>query len=286
MEAVQFLQAAFAKGRPLSQYPARALPQRCIPETATRYLLAPGAGSHRPLLVDRYEFLVYRLLWHELEAGNIFCRDSVRFRSFEDDLLDDQTWRDKATLLAHTGLPLLAQPIREHLAALETQLEERLVTVNARIASGDNAHFKTIKRGTKARWTLQYPASSEPVNHPFFDGLKPRDIGSVLYGVNQYCPFLEAFTHVLGRYAKQAADDRTILACLVAWGTNMGLGRMSDISDVGYQALATTSENFVRLETVREANDLLSNATAALPIFRHYDIDGALHSSSDGQKFG
>jgi len=285
MEAVQFLQAAFDKGRPLSQYPARALPQRFIPETATRYLMAPGAGCHRPLLVDRYEFLVYRLLWHGLEAGNIFCRDSVRFRSFEDDLLDDQTWRDKATLLAHTGLPLLTQPIREHLAALETQLEERLVTVNARIASGDNPHFKTIKRGTKVRWTLQYPASSEPVNHPFFDRLKPRDIGSVLYGVNQHCPFLEAFTHVLGRYAKQAADDRSILACLVASGTNMGLGRMGDISDVGYQAMATTSENFVRLETVREANDLLSNATAALPIFRHYDIDGTLHSSSDGQKF-
>jgi hypothetical protein len=86
---------------------------------------------------------------------------------------------------------------------------------------------------------------------------------------------MEAFTHVLGRYAKQAADDRTIIACLVAWGTNMGLGRMGDISDVGYQALATTSENFMRLETLREANDLVSNATSELPIFRHYDI-GAL----------
>ena len=87
------------------------------------------------------------------------------------------------------------------------------------------------------RWTLQYPQSSEPVNHPFFDGLNQVDIGSVLHFVNRHCPFMEAFDHVLGRYAKQAADDRTIIACLVAWGTNMGLGRMGDISDVGYHTL-------------------------------------------------
>jgi TnpA family transposase len=96
---------------------------------------------------------------------------------------------------------------------------------------------------------------------------------------------MEAFDHVLGRYAKQALDDRNIIACLVAWGTNMGLGRMGDLSDIGYQTLSTTSDNFIRLETLREANDIVSNATAALPMFRHYDIGGVLHSSSDGQKF-
>ena len=50
-------------------------------------------------------------------------------------------------------------------------------------------------------------------------------------------PSWRRLTHVLGRYAKQAADDRNLTACLVAWGTNMGLGRMGDISDIGYQAL-------------------------------------------------
>jgi TnpA family transposase len=107
----------------------------------------------------------------------------------------------------------------------------------------------------------------------------------VLHFVNRHCPFLEAFEHVLGRYAKHTADDHHIIACLVAWGTNMGLGRMEDISDVGFQTLATTAENFLRLETLREANDIISNATAELPIFRQYDIGGVLHSSSDGQKF-
>jgi TnpA family transposase len=285
LEAVQFLKDAFAKGRPLSQYPAWALPLRVIPDTAKRYLYTAGGDGNRHLLVDRYEFLGYRLLRQGLEAGNVYCRDSVRYRSFEDDLVDDQTWQDKDNLIASTGLPLLNKPIRAHLGELEHQLESRLAEVNERIASGDNPHFKTIKRGSQVRWTLQYPQSSESVNHPFFDSLNQVDIGSVLHFVNRHCPFMEAFDHVLGRYAKHTADDRTIIACLVAWGTNMGLGRMGDISDVGFHTLSTTSENFIRLETLREANDRISNATSELPMFRQYDIGGVLHSSSDGQKF-
>ena len=57
------------------------------------------------------------------------------------------------------------------------------------------------------------------------------------------------------------------------------------ISDIGYSLLSSTSDNFIRLETLKEANDRVSNATAKLPIFRHYDIDEVIHSSSDGQKF-
>lgn len=281
LEAVDFLQAAFRKGRPLSQYASATFPQRFIPDSAKRYVCAPDKSP----LPDRYEFLAYRLLRNGLEAGDIFCRDSVRFRSFEDDLLDDQQWQAKDALIEQTGLASLKQPIREHLADLEKRLEARLVEVNERIASGENKHFETIRRGTQVRWTLRYPRSSEPVNHPFFDDLKQVDIGSVLHFVNQHCPFMSAFEHVLGRHTKQRLDEDVLTAGLLAWGTNMGLGRMAAISDIGYQALSTASDNFIRLETLREANDRVSNAIAALPIFRHYDLGDTLHSSSDGQKF-
>ncbi len=93
------------------------------------------------------------------------------------------------------------------------------------------------------------------------------------------------FEHVLGRYSKRAADERILGACLIAWATNMGLGRMGDISDIPFATLASTSENFLRPETLKAANDCVSNAITALPIFRHYDIANVLHSSSDGQKF-
>lgn len=282
IKAINFLKIAFLKGRPLGQYPSTTVPTKFIPDYMKRYIYG---HEQKTLLVDRYEFLVYRFLRNGLEAGDIFCRDSVRFRSFEDDLIDDQQWQQKEKLTADIGLNSLNLPIREHLVELEQQLEERIADVNRRIASGENEHLQVKKRGSHSRWILQYLRDTEPVNHPFFDALKQIEVGNILHFVNQHCRFIDAFEHLLGRYAKQVRDDRILVACLIAWGTNMGLGRMGEISDIDYSLLAATSDNFIRLETLKEANDRVSNAITKLSIFRHYDIDGVLHSISDGQKY-
>jgi TnpA family transposase len=80
-------------------------------------------------------------------------------------------------------------------------------------------------------------------------------------------------------------DDHILIACLVAWGTNTGLSKMGDISDLKYHTLSAISDSFIRLETLSEVNDCVCNAIAQLPIFRCYDIGETIHSSSDGQKF-
>lgn len=284
LKALAFLKAAAQKGRPLSQYRLDSFPTQFIPDSTKRYLYASAeVGGH--LLPNRYEFLVYRLLRNGLESGDIFCRDSVRFRSFEDDLLSKQQWQAKTELITATGLTILKQPIQAHLAALEQQLEAQLAQVNQRLSAGENPHFEIKKRGATIRWTLQSPGIRESINHRMFSTLKHANLSSVVHFANQHCQFSEAFEHRLGRYVKQKSDDSVLIACLIAWGTNMGLGRMGETSDISYHALANASDNFLRPETLRKANDLVSNAIAELPIFRHYDIDGTLHSSSDGQKF-
>jgi TnpA family transposase len=285
LKAIRFLKMAFGKGKSLSSFRASAFPIEFVPNSIKRYLYGRDARRRKQLLTNRYEFLIYRLLRYGLEAVDIFCRDSVRFRSFEDDLLDNKQWQQKEKLLIDIGLPLLQQPIKEHLHELEQRLEAKNDKVNERIANGENSHFQINHYGPRPHWTLPYPRSDESTNHPFFDLIKQVDIGSMLNFVNQQCQWLNAFEHVLGRYAKQEADVRLLMACLLAWATNMGLGRMSEISDIAYHQLAATSDNFIRLETLRQANDIVSNALARLSIFLHYNIGGTLHSSSDGQKF-
>lgn len=108
---------------------------------------------------------------------------------------------------------------------------------------------------------------------------------SILYFVNQQCNFLDNFEHILGRYANQKANDYTLIPCLIAWGTNMGLYRMGEVSDIDFSKLANTSANFIRLETLKDANDCISTATSQLPIFPYFNIDDFIHSSSDGQKY-
>jgi len=285
IEAIKFLKDVYQKGKPLGEYSIESFPKRFIPEPMKRYVYAQDAHRKRQLLPNRYEFLVYRHLRNSLEAGDIFCRDSVRFRSFEDDLIDKQRWQKKDELIASTGLAALKQPIREHLTMLKQSLENRIAEVNQRIAKGLNEHFQIKKHGQNIRWTLEYPSNDEPVNHPFFNAVKQVEISDVLYFVNRQCQFMDVFEHVLLRYNKQSADDKTIAACIIAWGTNMGLGRMSEVSDIQYNTLSATSENFIRLETLSEANDCICNAIAKLPIFQYYNIGETIHSSSDGQKF-
>lgn len=285
LEAVQLLTRTFAAGRSLTDLDSETFPARWIPVRQRRYVYRQDVASAKRLIPDRYEFLVYQQVRNGLEAGDIVCHPSVQFRSFEDDLLSDEQWRDKANILAAIGLPVLRQPIREHLAQLEAQLEARILEVNARIASGENADVRVTRRGERRRWTLQYPRGSEPVNDPLFDSVPQVDLRQVLAFAHAGCEMLTAFTHVVGRYQKQLPDPAALCACVMAWGTNMGLGRMGEISDLPTHILARASENYLRPETLRAANDQVSNAIAALPITRHYDLGSVVHSSSDGQKF-
>ncbi|MEL7228252.1 MAG: hypothetical protein AAGL17_26350 [Cyanobacteria bacterium J06576_12] len=73
--------------------------------------------------------MVYRQLRNGLESGDVFCRDSVRFRSLEDDLIDEHRWQQKATLIEQTGLSVLQQPIQDHLDDLKAVWQQLSVCV-------------------------------------------------------------------------------------------------------------------------------------------------------------
>ena len=61
---------------------------------------------------------------------------------------------------------------------------------------------------------------------------------------------------------------------------------MANLCDLNYANLQTTEKNYLRLATIRAANNVVSNAIAKLSIFRHWDLcPNSLHASLDGQKF-
>jgi TnpA family transposase len=287
MEAVTFLRECFDKGKSLSRCRFEEIPKTFIPQGVKSYLYEKDNDGNRRIHPDKYEFLVYRLLRNRLEAGDIYVSDSLRFRSFDEDLIPKETWKqDKAWILQDIDALLLSQPMAEVLKDMEKELETKYEEVNRRILSGENRHVKLSKRKNgEITWTLPYVGNEETVNNPFFDELPQVPIASLLQFVDSRCQCLDAFAHILQRYVKTPLDQHTVVACLIAYGTNIGLGKMGAISDLSYQTLFTAAKNFLRPETLRDGNNQVSNATAKLLIFRHYDIDHTIHSSSDGQKF-
>jgi TnpA family transposase len=284
LEAVTFLQDLLRQGKSLRQTKLLLFPVKVIPKSLQRYLFSTENDKGKVLEVDRYEFLIYRLLSKSLDAGDVFVRDSTEFRRFEDDLISDLRWQDKDTVLREIGAPILLTPINETLTEFHNLLETKLKAVNQHIADGLNKHIKIRGADEKRRWTLIYPSAEEPANNPFYDQLPGIGIADLLWFVAANTGFIDAFTHVLDRYVKQDADSREILACVVALGTNMGLWKMADVSGLGHASLMATARNFFRLETLHAANDAITNAIAKLPAFRLFDIQDAIHSSSDGQR--
>jgi Tn3 transposase DDE domain len=283
--AVVFLQELLRQGKSPRQANPAEFPTGILAKGVQRYMYTADANrKDKRLEVDRYEFLVYRLLRNALEAGNVYIRDSNDFRSFEDDLIGPERWKDQDAVLREIGAPILLTPIEETLAAFRTELEAKFERVHERIESGDNKHIKITGIGDKRRWSLIYPTDEEPINSPFYGQLPGIGIADLLWFVAEKTDFLSAFTHVLERYVKQEVDPRLLLASIVAMGTNMGLWKMAEVSGLSYSSLLTTSRNFLRAETLHAGNDWISNATAVLSMFDQYDIDDLKHSSSDGQR--
>lgn len=284
LEAVEFLQRLLRSDKSPKQTDASLFPTEVIPKGLRRYLFSKDDENEKTLDVDRYEFLIYRLLRNALEAGDLYVKNSNEFRRFEDDLISDQRWQDKEAVLHEIGAPILLAPIQDTLAEFNATLEARFTAINQHIADGVNKHIKVIGAAEKRRWQLLYPTTEEPVNSSFYSQLPGIGIADLLWFVAGNTGFLSTFAHVLDRYVKHEADPREILACIVAMGTNMGLGKMAEVSGLGYSSLASTARNYLRLETLRAANDAISNAISQLPAFHHYDIQDTLHSSSDGQR--
>jgi TnpA family transposase len=89
------------------------------------------------------------------------------------------------------------------------------------------------------------------------------------------------------RYAKKVADADSLMAVIIAQAMNHGNQVMARTSDIPYHVLESTYQQYLRQASLQAANDRISNAIAALPIFPHYSFDlDTLYGAVDGQKFG
>jgi len=109
-------------------------------------------------------------------------------------------------------------------------------------------------------------------------------IEDLLQDVDEWCGFTRAF-QPLGGYEPRGADlHRSLLATLIAHGTNLGLAAMSQSVDtLTADALQDTSRWFLRDATIKAANTILVDHHHGLKLSSVWG-DGS-RSSSDGQRF-
>ncbi len=235
---------------------------------------------------DRYEWHLYLQIPSRLN-GQLTLPNVTKYRSLDADLVSHERWRDeKNDLLDKSQLQKLTGEPQQIITDMNSNLTARLQHVSAYLEQADNSNIILRNPKGKCVWRLPSTTKKYMVNNPFFQQMPTTGVADVLRMVDRDTKFIDCFKHVLGAQSKSRSHEYDLLAILVANATNQGIYGISQISDRTYDQLSTIQSNYIRLETLNDAIDTINNATARLPIFKHYSIhDDIVHASADGQKF-
>ena len=281
--AIYFLTTVFLSKKPLSKISYSKFPKQFIHKKISCFIFDK---NEQIIQYNCYEYLCYQQIVKYLDAGSLFLNDSTKYRSLSSELIS-QWPKTKSKVLRKLDNPRLNHSFDKFIHNKAKPLDEKITTINEAICEGNNSDvkIKTAKDGSTS-WTLPYTRKSIELNNPFYSNLSQVSIIRVLRFVNQQTLFMNQFTHIKPHYAKAKHNELATYACLIANGTNLGILKMADICDLSFSSLNMTDKNYIRLPTLKAANEAISNSTAALPIFNHWNFQAdLLHASLDGQKF-
>ncbi len=289
LASISFLKKYFASTSKIRKKMLANIPISCIPKKWKQYLIISSkdeSNSEDVIDLVKYEFMIYQLILEKIEAGNMYINSSLSFKSLTSHLINDERWSNKESLLKNIGNKKLQMTADQLLDTLEEELEQLIQNVNKRIASGENSSIKIKKDGDEISFSLPYPDSVDKENHSVFKQIPQISITEVIQFVQNQCDFMKSFTHIKPYDAKDILDHTAVMACIIANATNLGTYKMAESSDLDYHRMHIQMKNFMRIETLKKANDQIANAIADLPIFKYWDIhDDYIHGSVDGQKF-
>ena len=287
LNAINYLKSVFKQDKKLCDMELKDIPlQHISPEKLTNEFYEINSKNHKVINISQYEFHIYNMIRSNIKTGRVFINNSVEYKSFRKDINTPSNWnKDKENILIKLDNPVLLTPIKNTLVYLKEQLEPLIVRVNERISNGENKHvkIKCHRDGTKS-WTVPYPKRNDETNNPFYDNVETITISEAFDFVESRFKFMKAFTHIKPHYSKSKQDFLGIKAVILADGTTQGTYQFSKRSNLKYQRLQTVEQNHIRLETLRNAAQIIIDGLTALPIFSTYNLNKQQHGSVDGKK--
>jgi TnpA family transposase len=218
-----------------------------------------------------------------LRSGDVYLPESRRHVSFSNLIYHPTRWT-KERDLAYTEVEL-PQQADDFVAQLQQEFDE----VAQRAAQGlSNNNFVTIRGNRlhlKRRDALELPPRIKQLRRTIEGALPQVRIEDLLTQVDAWCDFTRVFRRPDERTSRIPNFLTTLLATLIAHGTNLGIASMAhSVEGMTADMLQDMSQGCLREETLHAANTLLVNYHHQLPLSRVWG-DGTV-SSSDGQRFG
>ena len=285
MELINLLKAHYTKGRTPSTFKLPDNLKFPIPKNMLQYLKRkPTDERIDPHL---FEFFVYQKMYHHLDRGRLCCNESVSYCDIDCDLVNNALVDNVEKIAAEFGYPKIPIYCDQRLDDAIKTLDEAWETTTENINKNNNPGFniKVNKDGHK-EWSLLYD-SSEPLDDAFFKTLPKVEIADIIMFIGDRIGIWNGFTHMKDRYIKRHIPDKlAVNACLLSEAFGFNETKMSEMSDINFNLLRATREDFIRVDTLCTTNDMLANHIHSLPIFKRWNLlEDRILADADGQKF-
>lgn len=256
-----------------------------VPKSMTKYLKRNPTDIH----IDPYlfEFFVYQKIYHEIERGRLYCNDSVSYCDIDTDLIDDALVDDAEKIAADFGYPKIPIYCDQHLDDTLQELNDAWERTTGNILDNNNPGFSIKEtRAGQQHWSLRYDSTGK-LDDAFFKNLPKVEIANIVMYIGDLISMWSGFTHMKDRYTKRKKPLSLIInACLLSEAFGFGTLKMADMSDLDLNQLRSTREDFIRVDTLCAANNIVSNHIHSLPIFKQWNLmDDKVLADADGQKF-
>jgi TnpA family transposase len=256
-----------------------------LPNTLVQRRLVVGADGE----VDRhaYTFCVLERLRAGLRRRDLFVDKSVRWGDPRAKLLQGEVWEATRSTVCRT-LDLKPTPLGE-LKALGQQLDDAYRRTADNLPTNAAVRIEQVE----GRDTLVLSGLDKLEEPPSLIALKekvtallPRiDLPEALLEVQARTGFADEFIHISEGNARVEDLSISICAVLLAEACNIGLEPLvrPDVPALTRGRLAWVQQNYIRLETITQANARLVDAQARIPLAQLWG--GGEVASADGLRF-
>ena len=244
-----------------------------------------GMGEH----FDRtaYVFCCLDRVRSALRRRDIFIAPSVRHADARLGLLSGSAWAAARPAICRSlGHSLSAQ---ETISAFSRELHQTYQTVAANLPSNPDARVEQVDGKDDLIVTpldkLNEPDSLVKLREAVNARLPRVDLPEVLLEIATRTDFTAKFTHVSERESRMQDLPTSLCAGLIAEACNIGLEPLTrnDVPALRRARLSWVSQNFIRNETLVEANACLVAEQNKIPLVQQWG--GGEVASADGLRF-
>ncbi len=217
-----------------------------------------------------------------LRAGDLYLPHSRQHAGFWSLVLNERLWASSRTA-CYADLGLSEQP-GEHLAQLAGEIGNVATAFTDRLPTNNFARIDQGQLSLRRPDALAVTAELRSLRRLIESRMPRIRLEDVLLDVDRRCGFTRTFRPLAGYEPRDTDTYRTLLATLIAHGTNLGLTAMgSSVEGLAAADLQHVSRWLVRDATLKAANVQIIEHQHRLPFAAVWG-DGRL-SSSDGQRF-